>query len=88
MWFSTLVKSKCIAPRTLLLLRRCNRRSKLKPCHLQWLKAALICRSYEFLDDSFEDSAHTSVLHLWVIVCQRLSDSGVVLYASRSLAAK
>ena len=29
---------------------RCNRRSKLKPCHLQWLKAALLCRNYEFLD--------------------------------------
>src|SRR5580658_562267 len=27
-----------------------NRRSKLKPLHLQWLRAALICRNYGFLD--------------------------------------
>jgi|SRR5260370_39056721 hypothetical protein len=25
-------------------------RTKLKPCHLQWLRAALLCRNYEFLD--------------------------------------
>jgi hypothetical protein len=50
-WFSTLWKSKYIAPADSTGAEtRCNRRSKLKPCHLQWLRAALICRSYEFLD--------------------------------------
>src|SRR5580704_6038056 len=29
---------------------QCNRRSKLKPFHLQWLRAALICRNYGFPD--------------------------------------
>jgi hypothetical protein len=40
---------------------RCNRRSKLKPSHLQWLRAALICRNYEFLDNSWENGVYTSV---------------------------
>ena len=40
---------------------RCNRRSKLKPCHLQWFRAAFICRNYEFLDDSWQNSVYTSV---------------------------
>ena len=30
--------------------------------HLQSLRATLICRNYEFLDDSLENSVHTSVL--------------------------
>jgi hypothetical protein len=56
-WFSTLVKSKYIAPPDSTAGEtRCNRRSKLKTFHLQWLRAALICRNYEFLDDSWEKS--------------------------------
>jgi hypothetical protein len=37
-----------------------NRRSKRKPCYLQLLRVALICRNYEFLDDSRENSVYTS----------------------------
>jgi hypothetical protein len=56
-WFSALVKSKCIAPADSTAAEtRCNRKSKLKAFHLQWLRAALICRNYEFLDDSWEKS--------------------------------
>ena len=69
MWFSKLVESRYIALWTLLLqATRRNRRSKLKPFHLQWLSAALICRNYEFLDASLENSVYTSVSHLWVTV--------------------
>jgi hypothetical protein len=55
---------------------------------LQWLRAALLCRNYEFLDDSWENSVYASVFTSLGNRLQRLSDSGVVLYASRSLAAK
>jgi hypothetical protein len=63
MWFSILVKSKYIAPRTLLLLRCEQPKVQTQALHLQWLRAALNCRNYEFLD-SWENSVYTSVLKL------------------------
>ena len=61
MWFSTFVKSKYIAPRTLPAAEtHRNRRSKLKPC----ICSGLGQRNYEFVDDSWENSAYTSVLNI------------------------
>src|SRR4029077_12048689 len=37
----------------------CNQRSKLKPFHLQWLRAVLLCQNYEFLDVCSENSVYT-----------------------------
>src|SRR5215467_6113809 len=40
----------------LLLLRRIAIEAPNSNLHLQWLRAALICRNYEFLDNSWENS--------------------------------
>ena len=69
MWFSTLVKSKYIAPADSTAAEtHCNRRSKRKPCICSGLSAALIRRNYEFVDDSWEIRRACDCIWVWLTV--------------------